>query len=182
MTAPNPPGLLYPLSLMRHARGLPGLDHEVVEAEGLPQPCRQLLFHEGDMTTRLENFFRASVRVRVLRSSNDGKVYFREVVLETDQQPARPVEYGAIEIQLKNLPEFARDAVIEGKMPLGAILNQGRIPYSCSLRGFLQVRPDESMRSAFGVDLPQRLFGRSNRIDDHSGDPIAHIVEILPPL
>jgi len=175
------PGLLHPLSMMRRARGLSKLDFKKIQPDQVPQPYHQLLVHEGDMTSRLESFHQESVRVRRLRSSNDGKGYFREVILETDQNPAKPVEYGAIEIQLSQLPENAREAVVEGEMPLGTILIQGRIAYSCSLRGFFQVVPDDSIREAFALELPGILYGRSNRIEDRMGETIAQIVEILPP-
>jgi len=176
------PGLLYPLSMMRRTRGLPRLDYQVIEAQELPGPYRQLLAHEGDMTSRLESTYRLSIRVRKLHSSNDGKNYFREVILETFETQPRPVEYGAIEIQLAQLPETARQLIIAGEVPLGAVLNNGRIPYTCSLRGFFKVIPDDSIKDAFARDLPGTLYGRSNRIERGAGQTIAQIVEILPPL
>lgn len=176
------PGLLYPLSMMRRARGLPSLEFQKIEPNLLPEPYHQLLVHEGDMTSRLENYFRLSIRVRKLRSSNDGKNYFREVILETNETNPRPVEYGAIEIQFSQLPEVAREVVIAGEMPLGSILNKGRIPYVCSLRGFFKIEADQSIKEAFSIDKSESLFGRSNRIVTPRGDVIAQIVEILPPL
>lgn len=177
----NFPGLLHPLSFMRRARGLSGLEYQVLEPVDLPEPYRQLLAHEGDMTSRLENYYRSSIRINRLRSSNDGKNYFREVILHTSETTPRAVEYGAIEIQFAQLPEFAKDEVIAGEMPLGAILNQGRIPYSCSLRGFFNVVPDNSIKEVFSIDLSDHLFGRSNTIETRTGETIAQIVEILPP-
>ena len=132
------------------------------------------------MTSRLESAYRASIRVRRLRSSNDGKNYFREVILETFETSPRPVEYGAIEIQLAQLPESAREIVVAGEIPLGAILNQGRIPYVCPSRGFFQIIPDQSILEALGIKESTPLFGRSNRIETRTGDTIAQIVEILP--
>jgi len=175
------PRLLYPLSMMRRARGLPSLEFKKIESHELPQPYRQLLDHEGDMTSRLENAYRSSIRVNRLRSSNDGKNYFREVILETSDSPPRPVEYGAIEIQLSQLPELAKQAVISGEKPLGGILNEERIPYACELRGFFTMMPDASIVEAFGMERPLELFGRSNHIQTRSGDTIALIVEVLPP-
>ena len=43
---------------------------------------QSLLVHEGDMPSCLEGFHESAIKVRRLRSSNDGKNYFREVVLE----------------------------------------------------------------------------------------------------
>ena len=175
------PGLLHPLSMMRRASGLPSLRYNVIEPDDLPGPYRQLLAHDGDMTSRLENAYQSMIQVRPLHSSNDGKNYFREVILETIESSPRPVEYGAIEIQFAQLPEFAKDEVIAGEMPLGAILNQGRIPYSCSLRGFFNVVPDNSIKEVFSIDFSDHLFGRSNTIETRTGETIAQIVEILPP-
>ena len=87
------------------------------------------------MTSRLETFHEDSIRIRKLSSSNDGKVYFREVLLET-QDSKIPTEYGAIEITLENLDDEQRALVIEGKQPLGGILNDARIPYSSAPRAF----------------------------------------------
>jgi chorismate-pyruvate lyase len=175
------PGLLHPLSLMRRARGLASLPHQEIDPSEFPEPYRQLLAHEGDMTSRLENYYHATIEVKILRSSNDGKNYFREVLLQTNEPTPRSVEYGAIEIQLGVLPDLAKEAVLAGDKPLGGILNMGRIPYSCALRGFFKISPDESILELFGVQDGTALFGRSNRIETRAGETIAQIVEILPP-
>ena len=75
-----------------------------------------------------------------MRSSNDGKNYFREVVLET-LEGSKPTEYGAIEIILETLPEEARELVVQARLPLvgfSMITNT----YSSS-PAFLKVVPDE---------------------------------------
>ena len=175
------PGLLHPLSMMRRARGMPALQYHEIEPGELPEPFRQLLAHEGDMTSRLENYYRSTIGVQIIRSSNDGKNYFREVLLQTNEPTPRSIEYGAIEIQLGQLPDLAKEAVVAGNKPLGGILNMGRIPYSCSLRGFFKISPDEFIQELFGVQDSTALFGRSNRIESRAGETIAQIVEILPP-
>ena len=133
------------------------------------------------MTSPLEEAYRSSIRVNRLRSPNEGKNHFGEVILETTDYLSRAVESGAIEIQLSQLPNVAKEAVIGGEKPLGGILNEERIPYACELRGFFKVIPDESIQKAFAMETPVELFGRSNRIKTRSGDTIAMIVEILPP-
>ena len=140
-----------------------------------------LLVHDGDMTSRLEGYYEKSIRVRCLRSSNDGKSYFREVVLETEED-GEPTEYGAIEINLSSLPEEVRKVVVEARQPLGGILNQFRIPYSSSPKAFLSIIPDGPIVEAFGSVEADVLYGRSNEITAYSGDSIARIVEILPVL
>ena len=139
----------------------------------------RLLVHEGDMTSRLESYHEDDVKVRKLSSSNDGKSYFREVVLETVETP-KAVEYGAIEITLNSLEAEQKDLVIEGKQPLGGILNDARIPYSSAPRAFLKVVPDQAIIEAFGSVGSEHLYGRSNEITSYNGNTIAYIVEILP--
>ncbi|MBP52322.1 MAG: hypothetical protein CMI27_04170 [Opitutae bacterium] len=173
--------LVYPLSLMRMARKLPRLNFTQIETIDIPEPYLGLLVHEGDMTSRLEGYHKKSIRVRCLRSSNDGKSYFREVILETEQE-ARPAEYGAIEIQLNSLPEEVRKLVVEARQPLGGILNDSRIPYSSSPKAFLSIIPDGPIIEAFGTVEADILYGRSNEISGLNGDCIARIVEILPVL
>ncbi len=171
--------VLYPLSFMRMNRGLPKLSYEEMDPSLLPEPYQSLLVHEGDMTSRLEGFHESAIKVRRLRSSNDGKNYFREVVLET-LEGSKPAEYGAIEIILETLPEEARELVVQARLPLGGILNDYRIPYSSTPRAFLKVVPDEPIVEAFGSVEADEIFGRSNEITGFNGETIARIVEILP--
>ncbi|MFP6887166.1 MAG: hypothetical protein VB997_06365 [Opitutales bacterium] len=174
------PDVLYPLSMFRVARGLPTLKFEAVEGSDVPQPYTDLLVHEGDMTSRLEDFHGGPIRVRRLNSSNDGRAYFREVVLET-VEGAKPVEYGAIEISLANLPEELREEIVAAQRPLGGILNDHRLAYSSSPRAFLKVTADDPIREAMGLEGEHLLYGRSNEITGFNGESYARIVEILPP-
>jgi|TARA_B110000003_G_scaffold246544_1_gene257123 chorismate-pyruvate lyase len=172
---------LYPLSLIRRVRGISKLVYQEVVPNEVPEPYYSLLVHEGDMTSRLESYHEDTIKVRKLSSSNDGKAYFREVLLET-MESLKPTEYGAIEITLKNLEEEQRSLVIEGKQPLGGILNDARIPYSSAPRAFLKIIPDNPMVEAFGSVEADHLYGRTNEITSYNGDIIARIVEILPSL
>jgi chorismate-pyruvate lyase len=173
------PDIIYPLSFMRRARGLPKLDYEQIEAIDLPQPYQSLLAHEGDMTSRLENYHESAQRVKAIRSSNNGKKYFREVLLES-VETGHATEYGAIEILLDSLPEDVRKKVLEAQQPLGGILNEYRIPYTSSPRGYLKVIPDAPIVEAFSEVEADYLYGRSNQIIGFNQEPIARIVEILP--
>ena len=175
------PDLLYPLSFIRRARGIPKLSFEEVDPQEIPDPYYSLLVHEGDMTSRLEAFHEDEIKVRKLSSSSDGKAYFREVILHAENAQ-KATEYGAIEITLQNLEEELRTAVIEAQRPLGAILNEARIPYSSAPRAFLKIVPDNAIVDAFGSVEADYLYGRSNEITSYSGDIIARIVEILPSL
>jgi chorismate-pyruvate lyase len=89
-------------------------------------------------------------------------------------------EYGAIEIKLENLDEESRTSVIQARKPLGAILNDSKVPYSSTPRAFLKVVPDNQLIDVFGSVEADYLFGRSYEISSYSGDTLARIVEILP--
>ena len=178
---PAYPDLLYPLSLMRRTRNLPKLSFTELAPDEVPEPYHGLLIHDGDMTSRLEAFHESSLVVFPIRSSSDGKSYFREVLLKT-KEDERIVEYGGIEISLKHLPEEVRPLVVEAKQPLGGLLNEYRVPYSSSPRAFLKVIPDEYIVDAFGAVESDELYGRSNEITGFNGEAIARIVEILPSL
>jgi hypothetical protein len=170
---------LYPLSLIRSVRGIPMLVFEEVDPSEIPDPYYSLLVHEGDMTSRLESYHEDEITVRKLSSSNDGKSYFREVILET-LGTQKITEYGAIEIKLENLDEESRTSVIQARKPLGSILNDSKVPYSSTPRAFLKVVPDNQLIDVFGSVEADYLFGRSNEISSYSGDTLARIVEILP--
>ena len=173
--------LLYPLSFIRRVRGISKLVFQEVDPREIPEPYNSLLVHDGDMTSRLETFHEDSIKIRKLSSSNDGKAYFREVLLETSELKIA-TEYGAIEITLQSLEEEQKKLVIQGKQPLGGILNDAGIPYSSAPKAFLKVVPDNPIVEAFGSVESDYLFGRSNEITSYNGETIARIVEILPSL
>lgn len=180
MSAATFPDIIYPLSFIRSAQGLPKLNYERVDASEVPEPYKSLLVHEGDMTSRLERYHESEQRVKAIRSSKSGKKYFREVILESIES-SKVTEYGAIEIQLGSLPGEVIEKIVEAKQPLGGILNQSRIPYSSSPRGFIRVVPDGPIVEAFSEVEADHLYGRSNQITGFNNEVIAHIVEILPP-
>ena len=173
------PDILYPLSFMRSVRGLPKLNYVEVGAHEVPEPYQSLLVHEGDMTSRLEAYHKSEQRVQAIRSSRSGGKYFREVILESIES-GKATEYGAIEIQLDSLSQEVCEKIIEAKQPLGGILNQFRIPYSSSPRGFIRVVPDGPIVEAFSEVESDHLYGRSNQIAGFNQQVIARIVEILP--
>ena len=80
--------VLYPLSFMRMNRGLPKLSYEEMDPSLLPEPYQSLLVHEGDMTSRLEGFHESAIKVRRLRSSNDGKITFARLFWKRWKAPS----------------------------------------------------------------------------------------------
>ncbi len=62
----------------------------------------------------------------------------RQVVLVLDSDE-RPVEFGAIRIQLNQLPPEARQRVLEGKLPLGRVLQDFFIQHSSRPVAYFEV-------------------------------------------
>src|SRR5215213_1525256 len=117
MSAATEVELLYPLTLFRRRYGVPLPAYSVVSGAEVPEPYRQLLVHEGDMTSRLETFHRGEIVLTVLHRDETPAGYEREVVLRIEET-ALPVEYGAIEIDLDAFSPTLRKMILEEHLPL----------------------------------------------------------------
>jgi chorismate-pyruvate lyase len=173
--------LLYPLDgfYTRSKLAIP-LAHPI-DGESVPEPYRRLLVHNGDMTPTLEAFHGERISLRVLARRQEGDTLARQVVLTLDGS-ARPVEFGAIVIQLQRFPPAAREEVLESRRPLGTILHDHRIEHRSRPRAFLRVTADDVMREALQLNGSHVIYGRRNVILNAEGDELADIVEILPPV
>ena len=172
--------LLFPLSHFCHASGHDLPECEIIDGAAIPEPYRTLLVHNGDMTSRLEEFHRAPMTLRVLHRETDGDAYRREVLL-CKADSGRPVEYGAIEINLAAFAEPLRVLILEGRQPLGGLLNRHEIRYRSEPRAFLKLAPDSVMDAHFDLDDAHTLYGRSNVLLGDGGLVLARIVEVLRP-
>ncbi len=171
---------------------------EELDSEALPQPYRDLLFHDRDMTSTLKRFHRAErIWVQALARERQGDLYHRLVVLRItspspsgsdstsdDQDPAcgRPVEFGAIRIHLDRFPALARDWILEESKPLGRILLDAKIAYVSRPERFFKTVTDNWIGSALQMEEGQVVYGRCNVLWDGNspGLALAEIVEILP--
>jgi len=153
---------------------------EVVQGAAVPEPCQQLLVHDGDMTPALEKFYDSTIHLEVLRREKRGSFYFREVVLLTDDKDER-VEFGAIKIFLNLFPLAARNDILAERLPLGTILAKYRISHTSRPKAFLRIHSDEFINLALGLTGKHVLYGRRNTLSNPEGHPLAEIVEILPP-
>jgi chorismate-pyruvate lyase len=171
--------ILQPLTDFYADRPLPEIHW--LEGEQLPRPYRDLLFHESDMTTTLENFHGSSIYLQVLKRELSHQVLSRQVILALDNESQLPVEFGAIRIYLAGLDPDSQRLVLEGLRPLGGILNGHEVDYISSPSGFFALEADDLMREAFLLEQGGKLYGRCNTLTHRSGDPLAEVVEILPP-
>lgn len=172
--------LLYPLTHFCQVGGHPLPVCETIEGAAMPEPYRTLLVHHGDMTSRLEEYHRAAMKLRVLHRECTGDAYRREVLLCTDTN-GLPVEYGAIEIDLGAFSDTLRELILEGRQPLGGLLNRNGVRYRSEPRGFLKLAPDSSMDRHFDLTGAHTLYGRSNVLLNEDGRALARIVEVLRP-
>jgi hypothetical protein len=172
--------LLHPLTILRKRDGRPLPIFDVIDGDAMPDPYRSLLVHNGDMTSRLEQFHGSPMKLRILHVERAGSEYRREVLL-CAQDSGLPVEYGAIEIHLDAFPEELREQIVEGRLPLGGLLNRAHFNYGSSPRAFLRLLPDLSLSRMFGSVGAAALYGRCNVLLDQSGAELAHIVEVLRP-
>lgn len=149
-------------------------------AAGLPARDRGLLAHQRDMTSTLATFHDSALRVQILRRETRGDLYLREVFLRTADAD-RIVEYGVIGIALEQFSAPQRAAIEAGETPLGALLHQFKISFISAPIGFFAVGMESRIRTPLATLSPGTCFGRFNRLTKPTGEPLAWIMEILPP-
>lgn len=150
-----------------------------IEPEELPEVERHLLAHDMDMTPRLRDYHRSPIDLDVHARQRIGHYLVRASVL-IRHSDARPVEFGAIGIHLDELPAVARDEVLEGKIPFGAILENHAVTHTSHPRGFFRIEVDQRLAELLGAVSGQTLYGRCNELRLPSGKVLADVVEVLP--
>ena len=175
-----PQSIAYPLDefYARSGLNLPPLDQ--VDGEAVPEPYKTLIVHERDMTSTLENFHKAGIHLRLVSRQQRGDEYFREVVLVLDGSE-KPVEFGAIKINLALFPTAAREAILQERFPLGHLLKDFAIDYQSRPKAYLRLASDKTINQLLKLSGAQILFGRRNTLLNPAGESLAEIVEILPP-
>ncbi|MEO8425748.1 MAG: hypothetical protein ABI651_01420 [Verrucomicrobiota bacterium] len=153
---------------------------ERIDGESFPEPYKSLLVHSQDMTPTLEKFHGDTIHLEVLRREARDDFYFREVVLKLDGGE-RPVEFGAIRIDLALFAASVRRLILEEHLPLGHILKDCGVAHSSRPKAFLRVESDEFMNGLLGLSGANILYGRRNTLLDPQQRSLAEIVEILPP-
>lgn len=155
---------------------------EGMQPEDLPPEMRKLLVHNGDMTSRLEALHGSAIGLEVLKSErNSPNLYSREVLLRSISSGSA-VEYGAIQIFLDAFEGPFRTKILEGRIPLGGILNSSGLLYHSEPQAFFFVQEGRRLASLLETDVSARLFGRCNVLRGEDGGILARIVEVLPPV
>jgi len=172
--------IAYPLDdfYAQAGRALPPI--ELVEGDAVPEPYKSLLVHQDDMTPTLEKFHRQRIHLEVLSRQQRDDFYFREVVLLLDKTD-KPVEFGAIKINLALFPLAARKEILEECRPLGTLLADYVITHTSRPKAFLRIQSDDFINASLKLDRSHWLYGRRNTLWDAQQRPLAEIIEILPP-
>src|SRR4051812_33755756 len=89
--------LIHPLDEFYEEARLTLPRFEVISGADMPEPYRQLLVHQSDMTPTLQAFHGESIYVKALQREHRGDFYFRQVLLFLEKRHI-VVEFGAIKI------------------------------------------------------------------------------------
>ena len=174
--------LLYPLRECYDRMGSPPPAIFRLDGEEVPQPYRRLLVHDQDMTPTLEAAFGQPIQLRVMQHWISGGLLTRQVLLLLEQDGS-PVVFGAIRIHLDAFPEPARDEILQGRRPLGAILHRHRLEHQSRPRAYIRVEADGPISRALQGPSPGTLlYGRLNLLRGLQKETLAEILEILPAL
>jgi hypothetical protein len=168
----------YPLDVVYAQAGIAPPRIREIAASRIPLPYRSLLVHERDMTLTLEEHFGGPVTLRALSTFREGRSYFRRVLL-VKQYSGRPVEMGAIRIDLLAFRPAIRRQILDNVVPLGRVLRDGGVDYRSRPRVFLKVTPNSEMMGVFWMREARTLYGRQTEMSV-DGRKIGDIVEILP--
>jgi hypothetical protein len=171
-------GLLFPLDLTYERAGVDAPTAKAISADSIPSPYRELLAHNHSMTATLERHFGVRVALRSLCRWSRGHWYYRRVVL-TREDSGRPVEMGAIHMNLQSFSSQVRAQVLRQQVPIGRVLDDGSVRYLSRPRKFLAITPNSEMMALFWMRQPRTLFGRQTQLSV-DGRAIGDIVEILP--
>ena len=168
----------YPLDVVYAQAGLEPPEAKEVAPGRIPLPYRSLLVHERDMTLTLEAHFGGPITLRALSTFREGRSYFRRVLL-VKEYSGRPVEMGAIRIDLDAFRPKIRRQILDNVVPLGRVLRDGGVDYRSRPRVFLKVTPNSEMMGVFWMREALPLYGRQTEMSV-DGRKIGDIVEILP--
>ncbi len=152
-----------------------------VAADDVPEPYHKLLVHTHHMTVTVEGFYGGPVDVRVLASRRSGQEYARKILLALKSGTRQVVQFGLVRINLGVCPEPVRNAIVEGKTPLGRVLIQNDMLRRIELLALLRVSLSPTMAEWFRVPAGTETYGRVGVI--YTGDrPAVEVLEILAPV
>jgi hypothetical protein len=152
---------------------------ETIPPKEMPEPYRSLLVHEHHMTVTVEAHHGDLVDVRILARQHSGNSYSRKIVLAL-QKTGRIVQFGIVRIDLTQCSPAVRDAIVEGKTPVGRVLIRHDVLRRIEPTAFLRIRGGPAQMAWFGLTEPATLYGRLGIIH-FDGRPAVELLEIVAP-
>ena len=154
-------------------------EYELIAAGDVPQPYHRLLVHEHHMTVTVEAHHRAPVDVHILTRRHNGNTYARKIVL-TPRGSDRVVLFGIVRINLAYCSPVVREAIVEGKTPLGRILIENDVLRRIEPTAYLRIQPGPRQMQWFGLTAPKPMYGRLGFIHCDN-KPAVELFEVVAP-
>jgi hypothetical protein len=153
---------------------------ELVASSEVPPPYHQLLVHSHHMTVTVEAYHHDRVNVRILERYMTDDWYARRILL-TRESTGEVVQFGIARIRLHYCSAAVREAILEGKTPLGRILIEHEVLRQIVPMAFLRVLPGPAPAGWFGADAGLLVtYGRLGAI--HCDEkPAIEVLEIVAP-
>ena len=154
---------------------------ETILPDEVPEPYATLLVHNHHMTVTMEEYYRDRVNVRILQRLLGDDWYARKILLVC-RSDERIVQFGLPIIKLSYCSEPVREAILEGKTPLGRILIENNVLRRIEPTQFLRILPGPATESWFGPELGKlETYGRLGVIfcDEQ---PAIEVLEIVAPV
>ena len=172
--------LLWPLNLFcaHYERDVPEIT--ALFKQHMPQPYRELLVHERNMTPTLESYHGGTIYIEPINVLTDDEETTREVILRRDTD-GKPLEYGASRMFRHRLSPEALFLIDDGRLPLGTILRVCDCEHTVRPAGFFKIRSTPFFAEAFGASDAPYFYGRRTALVALDGHSIAEVCEILPP-
>ena len=158
-----------------HAEALGSAD--LVGAEHVPEPFRDLLVHDEHMTLRLARHYGRPVELEVLRETRSDDVYRREIVLRPSGSD-EVVEYGVVRIDLGFTDESVKSEITERTAPLGDILVRHDVLRRVQPHWYFRFAADSPVARAFGDGVAKDVFGRVGTIYCNEA-PAIELLEVV---
>ena len=141
------------------------------------ETARRLLVHDNHMTAMLKAAHGQDVALDVLEHRRQGHTYRRKILLTVDQGK-RFVEFGIVRLNLECVAEEVRDAILNRRTPLGAILGKHNVLTHVEPKWFLRF-PSESPILQYLNSSRREAFGRLGMIYC-DGEPAVELLEVVP--
>lgn len=172
--------LLWPLNLFctHYDRELPEITPQLEQY--MPEPYKQLLVHERNMTSTLETYHGGTIYIEPINVFSNDEETTREVILRCDPD-GKPLEYGASHTFRRKLTPEALFLIDDGRLPLGTILTVCNCEHTVQPSGFFKIRSTPFFAEIFGGSDATFLYGRRNTLVATDGEAVAEVCEILPP-